>query len=85
MARYFELWDVDAGNLIGTYESEERALVVVRQALSANGADYAGALALGWEDDDGRSAVIAKGAQLAARAEHAATGEAVTVGDPSTS
>ncbi len=83
MATFFELWDVESGNLIGTYETEERALRVVRQALDANGEDYAQALALGSEDDDGDSEVIAKGAQLAARASRVQEGEAIVVGDRS--
>lgn len=65
---FYELLDVETGNLIGTYESEAEALTIVRRAARLNGAAYVEALALGYEDDDGDGAQIAAGADLLARA-----------------
>jgi hypothetical protein len=68
MAERFELWDVDAGNLIGAFATEIEALVEVRGLLAKNGAGYAGDLALARRWADGGEA-IAEGADLAGRAE----------------
>ena len=68
MAMFFELLDVETGNLIATYETEEEALAVVRRAARLNGPSYVDALALGYEDDDGEGAQLAAGSDLLARA-----------------
>jgi len=68
MAMFFELLDVETGNLIGTYETEEEALAVVRRAARLNGPSYVSALALGYEDQDGEGAQLAAGADLLDRA-----------------
>ena len=65
---FFELLNVETGNLIGTYESEADALAVVRRAAHFNGAASVDALALGYEDDDGEGAQLAAGPELLARA-----------------
>jgi hypothetical protein len=64
----FDLWDVETGNMIGTFEREEDALSVVRDLLSLNGEAYADALDLGWVETDGHSRTVAAGQDLARRA-----------------
>ena len=68
---FYELWDVRSGNLINTYDSESEALAVVRELLAANGSAYASTLSLAFEDDEERTTLVAKGPDLAERAEHA--------------
>jgi hypothetical protein len=63
----YELMDVESANLIGTYESEEAALAVVRAAIRAHGASAIAPLAVGCVDDKGNGALIAEGAELIAR------------------
>lgn len=65
---FFELLDVETGNLIGTYASENEALAVVRHAVRLNGPAYVEALALGYEDEDGVGAQLAAGPDLLSRA-----------------
>jgi len=65
---FYELLDVETGNLIGTYDDEDEALAIVRRAARLNSSGYVGALALGYENDDGEGAQIAAGAVLLARA-----------------
>lgn len=67
----FDLWDIESGNLIGTFEDEEDALSFVRKLLDANGLAYADALDLGWMDPDGASRSITTGSALVDRS-HAA-------------
>ncbi len=65
---FYELWDVQSGNIINTYDTEEQALNVVRELLNLNGSEYAAALSLAFEDDDEATTLIAEGAKLAERA-----------------
>jgi hypothetical protein len=76
MRDWYELWDVDAGNMIGAFETEHDALVEVRALIDANGPDYALDLALASRREDGGEP-IAEGAALARRAQ-----TAVAPGDP---
>jgi hypothetical protein len=76
MREWYELWDVDAGNLIGAFETERDALDEVRGLLDANGPEYAVDLALARRREDGGEP-IAEGAALARRAH-----TAVAPGDP---
>lgn len=64
----YDLWDVEAGNLVGTFDTEGEALGLVRDLLDANGSDYADALDLGCVDEQGAFRTIATGAALAATA-----------------
>ena len=64
----YDLWDVESGNIVNTYETEAEALAVVRELLRQNGDGYASALSLGYEDRGGRMGLVAEGAALAARA-----------------
>ena len=65
---FYELIDVESGNLVGTYDSEDEALSIVRRGVHLNGSGFVDTLALGYEDDDGEGAQIAAGADLLARA-----------------
>ncbi len=64
----FALWDLEAGNLVGVYDSEAAALGVVREAIEAHGSRYVAALALVRETSCGRARVIAQSDALAERA-----------------
>ncbi len=63
----YELWDVDSGNMIGSFETEADALAEVRGLAAANAPGYADDLSLGRFDASG-GALIAEGAELLARA-----------------
>lgn len=71
MSDWYELWDLDAGNMIGAFTSEADALAEVRGLLAVNGAAYADDLALAVRRTDSGEP-IAEGAELARRAEDAA-------------
>lgn len=68
---FYELIDVESGNLIGTYASEAEALDVIRRAVFENGTAYVESLALGRSDEDGEGALIAEGTELLERSAHA--------------
>ena len=69
----YDLWDVESGNIVNTFETKREALSVVRTLLDFNGWEYAQSLSLGSEDDDGSMRIVAEGDDLAARAAKAAT------------
>jgi hypothetical protein len=64
----YELWDIETGNAIGSFRTEAEALLIVRELLESNGADYADALDLGWLDERGNAGSIATGSSLRHRA-----------------
>jgi hypothetical protein len=64
MAVWYELWDVDSGNIVGTYTSEAEALAEVRGLLAINGPAYTIDLSLGRRQEDGGE-LVAEGAELA--------------------
>jgi len=68
---FYELIDVESGNLVGTYDSEAEALAVVRDAARENGAAYVDSLALGRSDDHGEGDLIAEGSELLERSARA--------------
>jgi hypothetical protein len=70
MATWYELWDVDTGNIVGTYASEAEALAEVRDLLALNGAAYAADLSLGRKGDEGGE-LLAEGFELAQLADAA--------------
>ena len=70
MAATYELWSMTSRNLVGSFSSETEALTAVREALERNGPDYAAGLALGREDQRGRTRAIAHGTALVERALH---------------
>ena len=61
----YDLWDVESGNIVNTFETERDALAVVRTLLDLNGPEYVQALSLGYEDDDGSMRIVAEGDRLA--------------------
>lgn len=67
MDEWYEVWDIDAGNMIGAFASEAEALVEVRELLEENGIEYAADLALGRRREDAGEQ-IAEGAALASLA-----------------
>jgi len=74
----YELWDAESGNAIATFQTKELALAAVARIV-ADGEVPVEALLLGREDVRGRSAMIAKGAELlalaAATPSHPASGD----------
>ena len=62
----YDLWDVESGNIVNTFETEGDALAVVRTLLDLNGPAYVQALSLGHESDDGTMRIVAEGDDLAA-------------------
>lgn len=64
----FELWNVESGNLVGSFATEESALAAVCEAIQRNGERYGEALALGCEGSRGDSKIVASGRQLVERA-----------------
>lgn len=64
----YELWDTTSRNLIGTYDTEQAALEVLRAVAEVHGWIAADTLALGQEDKRGRSRLLATGRELADRA-----------------
>ncbi len=64
MEPYYDLWDVDTGNSLGTYETEAEALAVVRVLVDAYGLDYANDLDLGYSDEHGEVRSLATGSAL---------------------
>ncbi len=65
---FYELWDIESGNIVNTYDTKEEALTVVRGLLALNGPEYADALSLSFEDNDEESTLVAEGPDLAQRA-----------------
>lgn len=65
----FELWETRSGNLMGSYETRDRALAVIADAIRSYGPAYVITIALMKEDSQGRSHVIAMGSKLADLAE----------------
>ncbi|MBI3970760.1 MAG: hypothetical protein HY332_05675 [Chloroflexi bacterium] len=59
----YELWDIESGNLVGGYETEEAALSVVRRCVVSQGRGAAETLGLARESR-GRTKTIAVGAAL---------------------
>jgi hypothetical protein len=70
MVAWYELWDVDTGNIVGTFASEAEALAEVRGLLAVNGSGYAGDLSLARKHAEGGE-LIAEGDDLAQIAEAA--------------
>lgn len=70
---YYELWDFETRNRIGTYQSKDEALALVRDLLATNFPRYPDALALlGYEVDYADAEVVAEGRDLADLARRAA-------------
>lgn len=64
----YELWNTQSRNIVGDYGTEQLAMAMVREATEIGGQDAAESLAPAYEDANGRTTVVAVGAELAARA-----------------
>ena len=69
----YRVFDTSINRLFAVYDTEEKALALVRTLIGANGADYADDLAVGCEQADGSFAEPLTGAALLARVEEVAT------------
>jgi len=49
--RHYHLWDVEANNLLGHFETEEEALRSVKELLETFGVSYAEEIVLGGRDE----------------------------------
>jgi hypothetical protein len=65
LAMAYDLWDVESGNIVNTFETEREARAAVRTLLDLNGPTYVRALSLGYEGDDGTMRIVAEGDELA--------------------
>jgi len=65
----YELWHVASGNLLGSFDAEKPALMLVRDLVASNGPGIADELELGVEDDTGDFTHLGTGSQLVARTE----------------
>jgi hypothetical protein len=61
----FQLWEMESANLVGSYETEDAALAVVRKAMDTHGRDAIESLALIRESARGRLSPVAEGPLLA--------------------
>ena len=69
MRHWFELWDAQSASLVGTYDTQAAALVVVRRSLASFGPASVASLVLTAEKSGGADPrVIAAGDDLAALA-----------------
>lgn len=50
MDPYYEIWDVESGNCLGTFDTEDEGLAVVSAILEANGVEFANVLMFGQDD-----------------------------------
>jgi hypothetical protein len=64
----YEIWDIDSGNRLGGFDTQDAALVEVKHAPDHHGEAYVASLLLDAEDDQGRTRLIAEGIQLVALA-----------------
>jgi hypothetical protein len=72
MSAFYELWDLESGNIIGDFDTESEALAVVRNLLAVNANSFADLLSLGCTEADGTFRIVAQGRPLAARADREA-------------
>ena len=63
---FYELWHVPSANVVGTFDTKDEALSLIRDVLEQHGADAAQEYLLGQEDKAGRSRLIAEGKALVA-------------------
>jgi hypothetical protein len=65
MNAWFELWDSESSNLVGSYRTDADALAIVRRALATHGAVAVSGLVLVQDDGTGADPrVIAAGSEL---------------------
>jgi hypothetical protein len=61
----FQLWEAESANLVGSYPTEEAALIVVRNAIEKHGREALDSIVLLREGARGRLTKVAEGAALA--------------------
>jgi hypothetical protein len=61
---FFSLWDLDSDNSLGTYDTEEEAVSVMRLLIEANGSVYAPVLDLTRVDESGHQEHVGTGETL---------------------
>ncbi len=61
----FQLWEAESANLVGSYESEDAALAIVRKAIEQHGREAIESLVLVHEETRGELSAVAEGAALA--------------------
>lgn len=64
MTAFYELMDIDTGNVVGFYASREEALSVVRSAFERFGESGIVDLSLGFQNEAGQMQLIAEGVAL---------------------
>lgn len=62
--KQFEIWDVETNNILGAWESETKALEVVREVVRSSGEAAVLDLVLLLESDEGDARMIAEGSDL---------------------
>ncbi len=60
----YELWDAASGNLTEEFPTDAAALTAVREAVACHGRTYAEAYGVIYAGPDGRSQLLAQGAEL---------------------
>ena len=58
---FYSLWDLDSGNCLGTYDSEEEAVKLMRLLVEEYGEDYAELLDLSRVDEFGHREHVGSG------------------------
>ena len=74
-ANSYELWDLESGNLIGSYPDEATALAQVREGVSSDGTDLwreVGMLRIGERPEDAARVAVGDELLALARAEYVA-------------
>lgn len=77
MSAVYDLFDLDDGNIVGSYETEGDALAVVRAARRDHGETVATALSMIRIDEDGTETLVADGVELVRLAESRAARSSV--------
>ena len=60
----FQIWEAESANLVGSYETEDAALAIVRSAVQKHGRDAVESLALLREEIGTGLTPVAEGAAL---------------------
>ncbi len=60
----YELWDIETGNWVATFDHRQDALVAVRRMLATHGPDYVDSLSLACSGPRMGGATIAQGRGL---------------------
>jgi hypothetical protein len=61
----FQLWEAESADLIGSYESEDAALAIVRRAIEQHGREAVDTLVLLRRETRGELSAVSEGAALA--------------------